>query len=50
VIEHPENRKFVITGEELWQLAIWDEMQGGNKSFVSKKNKLYDEIVSRYSK
>ena len=50
MIERPENRKYMITGEELWQLALWDEMQGGNGAYRAKKNALYDLIVERYKK
>lgn len=47
MIAHPGNRKFEITGEELWQMCIWDEMQGGNKYFAHRKNQIYDRIVER---
>ena len=38
----------MILGEELWQLALWDELQGGNRFYVHKKNLLYDEVVKRW--
>lgn len=40
----------MVTGEELWQMALWDEMQGGNRYYVHLKNEMYDKIVERYKK
>jgi phytoene/squalene synthetase len=38
----------MITGEELWQIAVWAEMQGGDKSYSHKINQKLDEVVRRH--
>jgi hypothetical protein len=48
LIEHPPNRKYTITGEDIWQIVVLVEMQGGDKSKAIKINQLLEEVIRRH--
>jgi hypothetical protein len=48
MIEHPPNKKFTITGEDIWQIIVLVEMQGGDKSKAIKINQLLEEVIRRH--
>jgi hypothetical protein len=50
LIERPENKKFTIWGDELWQILLNAEKQGGNKSMAWNTNLIVQEVIRRHDK
>ena len=50
MIERPPNRKYCITDKDLWDIAVFAEMMGGNKIYNHKINQVLDKVVKRYDK
>jgi hypothetical protein len=48
VIERPPNRKYMITDEEIWDIVVNAEKQGGNKTMALKINRILEEVVRRH--
>lgn len=50
LIARPPNRKYCVTDKELWDIAVYAESMGGDRSFNHKINQILDKIVKRHDK
>lgn len=50
LIKRPKSRKYMISDEDLWQIVINAELQGGNKIYAYRTNKILDKIVEEHDK
>jgi len=48
MLERPPNRKYTITHTEIWDIIVNVEMQGGNKIYAYKINKIIEEMIKRH--
>jgi hypothetical protein len=40
----------MISDEDLWQISVNAELQGGNKIYAHRTNKILDKIVEEHDK
>jgi hypothetical protein len=50
LIKLPKARKFTVTREQLWQISVNAELQGGNKIYAYRTNKIIDEVIEEHDK
>ena len=50
LIKRPKSRKYMISDEDLWQISVNAELQGGNKIYAHRTNKILDKIVEEHDK
>jgi hypothetical protein len=50
LIEKPLRNKFTFTNDQVWQILVWVEMQGGRKEFAKKINDLIEQIVQEHER
>jgi hypothetical protein len=50
MIARPIRNKFTITNDQIFQILVWVEMQGGRKEYAKKINDLIEQIVQEHEK
>lgn len=45
MIEYPARKKYLILNNQIWEILVLVEKQGGNKAMAAKINQIFEEVT-----